>query len=135
MGKRYFSIMASTEPTNDASTEDKRSIPFKDAFSFDDRLAESTKMRTRYDDRIPVMAEPMDIQAPQISQKKFLFPSHFTIGQCIAVIRRRINFKPEQATFVFADGVAPSTSTTLEQVSCLIIYALEHGTAYSEHST
>merc|ERR1712166_394629 len=32
------------------------------------------------------------------------------------VLRRRITISPEQATFIFADGVAPSTSSTLEQV-------------------
>eukprot|EP00656_Telonema_subtile_P031942 TRINITY_DN34_c0_g1_i2.p1 TRINITY_DN34_c0_g1~~TRINITY_DN34_c0_g1_i2.p1 ORF type:complete len:153 (+),score=44.72 TRINITY_DN34_c0_g1_i2:190-648(+) len=116
---------AQSQKHDDAS----KSIPFKDAFSFNERLAESTKMRNRYDDRVPVIAEPMDHTAPTISQKKFLFPTHFTIGQCIAVIRRRIAIKPEQvralpagaergtqATFIFADGVAPSTSSTLEQV-------------------
>merc|ERR1712166_833207 len=91
MGTNHSTMASSSsanKSTNEAEDSQMLSIPFKKAFDFEERLAESSKMRKRYDNRIPVIAEPIDGNAPSITQKKFLFPSHFTIGQCIAVLRR-----------------------------------------------
>jgi len=74
-------------------------------------------MRRRYEDRVPVVCEPLREELPNIAQKKFLFPKNFTVGQTVAVLRKRIpELTPQTATFIFAGGMMPSASATLGTV-------------------
>jgi len=54
---------------------------------------------------------------PMITQKKFLFPKSFTVGQAVSVLRRRIpELTPEKATFIFAGDAVPTNSATLASI-------------------
>merc|ERR1711871_878113 len=93
------------------------STSFKDTQTFSERYEESTRMRRRYEDRVPVICEPIKQGLPTISQKKFLFPKGFTVGETVAVLRKRIpDLTPQTATFIFAGGMMPSAATTLGSI-------------------
>jgi len=53
---------------------------------------------------------------PDIRKKKFLVPSHFTMGEFVATIRRWLLLSPEQAIFVFINNVLPCTSDTIAKI-------------------
>merc|ERR1711865_869714 len=91
MGTNHSTMASSSsanKSTNEAEDSQMLSIPFKEAFDFEERLAESSKMRKRYDNRIPVIAEPIDGNAPSITQKKcalfrvVALPYPFAAGFC-----------------------------------------------------
>ena len=67
---------------------------FKDEFPLESRVSESTRIRSKYPDRVPCIvekAEKSDI--PNIDKKKFLVPCDLTIGQFVYVIRKRIRLR------------------------------------------
>lgn len=87
---------------------------FQQSHSFEMRLAESQRILEKYPDRIPVICERLKhINTPDIDKKKFLVPSDLTVGQFIYVVRKRIKLTPEQAIYLFVDGMIPPTSALL----------------------
>jgi GABA(A) receptor-associated protein len=92
---------------------------FEKTHKFEDRLAESTKIRNKYPDRIPVIVErnPNTSNIPNIDKNKFLVPGDLTVGQFLYVIRKRIKLNPEQAIFIFINGkILPSTSALMSNL-------------------
>jgi len=81
------------------------------------RLQESTKIRTKYPDRVPVVVEKAprsDIQ--DIDKRKFLVPNDISVAQFMYIIRRRIQLPPEKAIFLFVGKVLPQTSLNMGQI-------------------
>ena len=83
---------------------------FKNEYSFDERIAEARKIRSKYPDRIPVIVEPArntsifsmgSAKELVIDKKKFLVPDNITMGQFMFILRNRIKLPQEQALFVF----------------------------------
>nr|QEM21006.1 ATG8c [Solanum lycopersicum] len=75
---------------------------FKVEHPLERRQAESSRIREKYPDRIPVIverAEKSDIS--DIDKKKYLVPADLTVGQFVYVVRKRINLSAEKETFVF----------------------------------
>ncbi|CAA2972786.1 autophagy-related 8C [Olea europaea subsp. europaea] len=72
------------------------------------RKAESTRMREKYPDRIPVIVEKAGrSDVPDIDKKKYLVPADLCIGQFVYVVRKRIKLSAEKAIFVFVDNILP----------------------------
>lgn len=94
-------------------------IPSDDSFqkthTFEVRLDESQRILAKYPDRIPVICERATISnnTPEIDKKKFLVPRDLTVGQFIYVVRKRIRLSPEQAIYLFVNGMIPPTSALL----------------------
>lgn len=87
---------------------------FKKENEFDKRLEESTRIRKKYPNRIPVICEKAprsNIQS--IDKNKYLVPSDLTVGQFAYVIRKRMKLKPETAIFILVNNTFPSTSTEM----------------------
>jgi GABA(A) receptor-associated protein len=83
-------------------------MTFKNCFSFNDRITESTRIIKKYPDRIPIICERSTSSGndcPQIDKKKFLVPYDFTIGQFLFMIRKRMQLPPEKALFLFVNNV------------------------------
>lgn len=90
---------------------------FKEEHSLDSRTQESSKIRNKYPDRIPVVVE----KAPRthiqdIDKRKFLVPSDLTVAQFMYIIRKRIQLPPEKAMFLFVNKVLPATSATMGSI-------------------
>jgi len=94
---------------------------FKEEHSLENRCQESSKIRSKYPDRIPVIVEKAARSSIQdIDKRKFLVPADLTVAQFMYIIRKRIQLPPEKAMFLFVNRVLPATSATI-------------GTIYEEH--
>lgn len=91
-------------------------LEFQKQFSFDERIAESKKIRLKYPDRIPIIVESKDTQIPKIDKKKFLVPNDITVGQFLYVIRKRIKLNPNTSLFIFINNTIPKTSEILYNI-------------------
>ena len=91
----------------------KDEVPFG-TISYDDswhscidkRKAEAERIRSKYQDRIPVICEKAEkSNIPDIDKKKYLVPADLTVGQFVYVIRRRIKVDPNTNIFIFVNNV------------------------------
>jgi len=91
---------------------------YKQKNPFENREAESRRIRSRYPDRVPVIVEndPKDNQIPALDKVKYLVPNDLSMGQFIYVIRKRIKLAPEKAMFVMINGTLPPTSMLIGQI-------------------
>eukprot|EP00035_Acanthoeca_spectabilis_P019851 m.429937 g.429937 ORF g.429937 m.429937 type:complete len:129 (-) comp17093_c0_seq1:232-618(-) len=99
--------------------------PFKTQHTFEKRKAEAEKIRSKYDDRIPVIVEKArNADIAEIDKKKYLVPGDLTVAQFTYVIRKRIKLSAEQALWVFVETtengkksqVLPPTSHSMAAV-------------------
>jgi len=90
---------------------------FKQENPLEKRIEESTRIREKYPDKIPVIVEKADkSDVPDIDKKKYLVPADLTIGQFVYVIRKRIKLTSEQAIFIFVNNVLPPTAAMISSV-------------------
>jgi GABA(A) receptor-associated protein len=90
---------------------------FKQKYSFEQRYNESTKIMAKYPDRLPIICEKFSgSQAPNLDKNKFLVPNNIIVGEFITVIRKRIKLQPEEAIFIFVNGVLPNTSSLVSSI-------------------
>lgn len=92
---------------------------FRKLKSTKEREQDAQKLRTKYPDRVPVIAccDPRSRDLPAMDRHKFLSPMSITVGEMCFVIRKRMRLAPEQALFVFCeDGTLPNTSALLSDV-------------------
>ena len=74
------------------------------------RLKDAQMVRTKYEQRLPVVVFPATKSTPSISAHKFLVPEDLTVGQFLHLLRLRITLKPEQAIFIFATHPTSTSS-------------------------
>jgi GABA(A) receptor-associated protein len=90
---------------------------FKKQYDFDKRLADATRIRKKYPNRVPVICEKntkSDIQ--DIDKNKYLVPADLTVAQFAYVIRKRLKLKPETAIFILCNNTLPATATMMSQL-------------------
>ena len=83
------------------------------------RREECSRIRAKYPDRIPVIAERSpsckDSAIPVLKRSRFLVPSDLTIGQFIYVIRKRMELAAEKGLFIMIGSTMPATSMLMSQ--------------------
>lgn len=90
---------------------------FKSQHSFEKRAAESARIRGKYPDRIPVIAEKASNSSiPDIDKKKYLVPADLTMGQFVYVIRKRIKLPPDAAIFIFVNNSLPPAAEIMAKI-------------------
>ena len=63
---------------------------FQEDHSFEHRVSESQKIRSRYPDRIPVIVERAEnSNIENIDKRKYLVPNDITVAQFMWIIRKR----------------------------------------------
>jgi len=92
----------------------------------DQRKQESSKIRGKFPDRIPVICEKAEkTDIPVINKTKYLVPAvcyytltrkDLTVGQFVYVVRRRVKLAPEKAIFIFVGDILPSTAATMNAI-------------------
>ncbi|KAH0938922.1 hypothetical protein HID58_006383 [Brassica napus] len=81
------------------------------------RMAESTRIREKYQDRVPVIVEKAgQSDVPDIDKKKYLVPADLTVGQFVYVVRKRIKLGAEKAIFVFVKNTLPPTAALMSAI-------------------
>lgn len=104
--------------------------------TIEQRKAESTKIKSKFPDRIPVLVAPATETSPVIDKQKFLVPSDLTVGQFIYIIRKRIQLPAEKAIFIFVGTTLPPTASLMSSIYAK--YKNEDGflyIAYSDENT
>lgn len=83
-------------------------MSFKDQHEFGKRLAESTKIRTKYPDRVPVIVEIDNSNLfrakdlPEIEKNKYLVPD-INLSQFVFTIRKRMKLPEQVAIYVLVN--------------------------------
>ena len=91
---------------------------FRDNFPFQKRLDESTRIREKYPERIPIICEKWgnDDDVPDIDRKKYLVPNDLSIANFMYVIRKRLKLSSDKGIYLFVDDkVMPTTSAQLSE--------------------
>lgn len=89
--------------------------------SREQQITEAKRIREKYPDRIPVIAEVFSSEIPKLDKNKYLVPSDLTIGQFMYVIRKRIKLSPEKGLYMFINKKIFSTNKLIKD-----IYETEH---------
>ncbi|CAF2141439.1 unnamed protein product [Brassica napus] len=106
-----FVIIADTDRIAMAKNSFKLSNPLEV------RMAESTRIREKYQDRVPVIVEKAgQSDVPDIDKKKYLVPADLTVGQFVYVVRKRIKLGAEKAIFVFVKNTLPPTAALMSAI-------------------
>ena len=89
-------------------------MKFKSEHTFDNRVAESGRVLSKYPDRVPVICEKNNKSSiDDLDKKKYLVPVDLTAGQFVYVIRKRLRLPAEKAIFLFVASVIPPTSSNM----------------------
>merc|ERR1712062_283931 len=90
---------------------------FKADHPLEQRMAESSKIRSKYPDRIPVIVQKVEgSNIEKIDKRKYLIPADITAAQFMWIIRKRINLPSERAIFLFVDKMVPQSSWTMGEL-------------------
>lgn len=90
---------------------------FKKKNDYNKRLAESTNIKNKYPDRIPIIVEKYkDCKLPVIDKCKYLVPKDMNLGQFVYIIRKRIKLESSQALFVTVNSVLESSNTMISEL-------------------
>jgi len=90
---------------------------YQDIHPFLFRLGESTRIRTKYPDRILVLIQrKANSKAPFIEKQKYLVGSDMTVAQLLYSLRKKVKIDPSQALFFFIHEHIPISSSSMQQV-------------------
>ncbi|KAG8066334.1 hypothetical protein GUJ93_ZPchr0004g38489 [Zizania palustris] len=90
---------------------------FKLEHPLEKRQAEASRIREKYNDRIPVIVEKAErTDIPDIDKKKYLVPADLTVGQFVYVVRKRIKLSAEKAIFIFVKNTLPPTAALMSAI-------------------
>lgn len=83
-------------------------------YDFDKSLEETTRIRKKYPDRVPVYVKRANgCEFNDIDKHKFLVPNDLTLSSFITVIRKRIKLAPEKTLFIFINNVLPPLTSLM----------------------
>jgi GABA(A) receptor-associated protein len=90
---------------------------FKTKYSDEHRLNESTKIISKYPNRIPVIVETVKgNNVGVLDKQKYLVPNDLTVGQFAYIIRKRVKLLPEKAMYLMVGNKIPTTASTMQSV-------------------
>jgi GABA(A) receptor-associated protein len=83
------------------------------------RKAEYERLVAKYPDRIPIICEKMKTRGnrcDELRNVQYLVPTDLTVGNFMAIIRKRIKLSDTEAMFLFVDGNIISCSSLISDV-------------------
>jgi len=93
---------------------------FKDQYPFEERLKESTRIKSKYPDRIPIIVEiekssmfslfTKKTDLKPLEKKKYLVPNDLTVGQFQYIIRQKLKVDSTKSIFMFVNNTIPTSS-------------------------
>jgi GABA(A) receptor-associated protein len=89
---------------------------FKNLSTFEKRKEESTRIISKFPDKIPVICEPYDNDLG-LDKTKYLVPNDLTMGHFVYVIRKRCSLSPEKSLFLLINNKhIPPTSQLISEI-------------------
>eukprot|EP01133_Synstelium_polycarpum_P001210 gene1210-1399_t len=94
------------------------SSSFKNDHPFEKRKEVAERIRSKYQDRIPVIVEKAPrSDAPDIDKKKYLVPADITVGKFVYEIRKHMpKINAEKAIYLFVNNTLPPTAAFISQI-------------------
>ena len=93
---------------------------FKSEASFEKRYELSSRIRTQYTDRVPIIVEvARSNNKMTLNRSKFLVPKDISVGAFLGEIRKQASIRPEEAIFIFcgsSNGILVPTSSNISEV-------------------
>ena len=82
------------------------------------RLAESSKIKEKYPDRIPIICEKTkDSTLKEIDKTKYLVPKDLTLSQFSYIVNKKLDLEKTAALFLLINGTNSVTGdTTVAQI-------------------
>lgn len=78
---------------------------FKNNFPFEERKAESDKIKQHWPDKVPIIAEKAQRSSLKpLPKSKILCPSSFKVYQFLASLRNKLELSQRDSLFVFFDN-------------------------------
>jgi GABA(A) receptor-associated protein len=91
---------------------------YKSLKSFEERKKECENLKSKFQDRYPVIIEPRSSYPSKLDKTKFLIPGDVQIMQVLHLVRRRSSVSAETGIFIFVDSnVMLPTTATIESIS------------------
>lgn len=99
-------------------TPSKSGYEFKMQNSFEKRRMESTRLREKFPDKIPIILEKSDTsQLPSVDKQKYLMQREITIGQLLYIIRQKINIAHYESIFLLINNsTIPPTGASIGEI-------------------
>jgi len=90
---------------------------FKESYTTDERLGESSKVMEKYPTRIPIIVEKADgCRLNDIKKKKYLAPRDMAMCQFVFTVRRKIDLEASEAIFLMVNGQLVQSSMLLSEI-------------------
>ena len=91
---------------------------FKSETSFEKRHELCSRIRAKYEDRVPIIIEVTRDSQLTLNREKFLVPGDISVGGLLSEIRKQASVRPEEAIFIFCGGggVLVPTSETVSHI-------------------
>ena len=91
-------------------------MSFKKTTTFEERLSESKKIRSKYPKRIPIIVEKSKkCELNNIDKNKYLAPDDINLNQFIYIIRQRIHLESSKSLFILIENkLCPGNSSLSE---------------------
>ncbi len=93
---------------------------FRNENEFDERKRISNRIRSRYNDKIPVICEvshkskSIDLK---MERKKFLCPGDLSISQFMVILRKKLRlFDSSEALYLFVSDTIPNGTTEMNEL-------------------
>ena len=84
---------------------------------FEDRLQESTKVKDKYSNKVPiVVTKTQNCNLPDIDKNKYLVSNDMVLSQFLYTIRKRIKLEPSEALFFFIGDVVSNNSASIGEL-------------------
>jgi len=82
---------------------------------FEERFAESSKMKELYPDKIPIILD-LEQSFKDITKYKFLIPSNLTVAHLLNSIRTIVKLEKEKALFIFINESIPPVTQIISNL-------------------
>lgn len=82
------------------------------------RIINSTNLKNRYPDRIPIIIDRKNDNIPYIIKNKFLVPSDITFSEFIYLIKKKIKVDFSKSIFIFTydSNILPQSSLFMNDI-------------------
>lgn len=95
----------------------------------DERQTQAFRLVKRFPERLPVIVDRANRNAPKLDRNKYIINAHDTLSQVIYLLRKRLKLNPQQAVFFFSDDNLLSGNMTISQIRHLS--SLKHGDGFT----
>ena len=82
---------------------------------FEERFAESTRMKELYPDKIPIILD-LNTSFKNVTKYKFLIPSNLSVAHLLSSIRTIIKLEKEKALFIFINETIPPVTQIISNL-------------------